>query len=375
MASEDLEWLLRQFSCGGGGSSLPSLKSSGLHQDAHAGAGSLSKFAWPPQGNEDGIQDSFREILSRSPYIFVANKRQEALLVQAASMEKPVFKFTSTVPSNLPSSIKQSLSPPRADVPLRPPPNPSPKQVAAAASPVHALAAIPRNGRLSAPPMLETAGTSEKAVEKRGKHAVILRLDQLRADDEVRALFQQKVDRYLAREKSPSAASGSGRLSPLQKNRRGARLQTLQNRINRLEELRVVRLVLAAACILRAPRSRPVIFLFSRAGEGAHDGTCARVADQPAANVHGQDDGEEPARAVAGAEAGAAARARNSKGEGRAVAKMGHHMPGDQFADIHAESFCLVAAEDAAAEAAQVLDAGGDEDVQAVSAVEGNAAL
>ena len=243
--SEDLEWLLHQFSCEG--ASLPSLKSSVLQKDAHAAAGTFSIGAVPSQGPDDGIHDSFRDILSRSPYIFVANKRQEALLIQAASMEKPVFKLTNTIPSNLPSSIKQNLSPPpplRGDV-WPPAEKRSPKQAAAVqvkAANAGVPATMPRNGRLSAPPKLETtyAGASGKVAEKRGKQAVMQRLDRLRSDDELRALFQQRMHQYIEKEKTLSDANRSGRLSPLQKNCKEARLLTLQNRINRLEELREV---------------------------------------------------------------------------------------------------------------------------------------
>jgi hypothetical protein len=233
MASEDLEWLLHQFSSGD--SALPKLKSLGPKQDVSVGTALPLKNFHRSSNFEEGIQESFRDILSRSPYIFAANKRQEALLVEAASLEKPVFSFTSSVPSHLPAGI--AVFQPRREEPTRPFVNLSPKRVAAA---VVAPPPLPRNGRLSAPPILETTtavcdapGTT---VERRGKQAVMERMERLRADDDALMLLRHKVERYALRDKGKSAGS----LSPVLKNRKEVKEQTLANRMSRLEGQRLV---------------------------------------------------------------------------------------------------------------------------------------
>jgi hypothetical protein len=245
MAGEDLEWLLRQFSSGG--SSLPSLKSLGPKQEAsYSGTrpqGSFQRY----QSIQEGIQEPFRDILSRSPYIFAANKRQEALLAEAATLEKPVIKFASSVQHVLPASISNKALPLRNDSPVKRDLNRSPTHAAAAAHP--AAATVARNGRSSAPPALETGDAAEsgKKGDRRGKQAVIQRLEQLRNDDDALLMLHQNVERYLQRQKEMSA-SRSGRLSPIYKNRKGVKMQTLENRISRLEGQKLVR---SSACCAR----------------------------------------------------------------------------------------------------------------------------
>jgi hypothetical protein len=185
---------------------------------------------------EDGIQESFRDILSRSPYIFAANKRQEALLDHAASLEKPSFKFTSSMPSQLPVSITNNVSPPHGDRPLLPVLSRSPKRAAAAV----VTAAVARTGRCSAPPDLGAAsgsGALANAVDRRGKQAVLERMERLRNDDEALMLLHQKVERYMARQREQASP---GRQSPILKNRREVKLQTLENRVSKLDGQRLV---------------------------------------------------------------------------------------------------------------------------------------
>jgi hypothetical protein len=257
MASEDLEWLLLQFSSGD--SALPKLKSLGPKQDVSLGTALPLKSFHRSSNFEEGIQESFRDILSRSPYICAANKRQEALLVEAASLEKPIFTFTSSVPSHLPAKI--AVFQPRREDPTRPVVNLSPKRVAAVAP-----APPPRNGRSSAPPILERIiavfDAPGAAVERRGKQAVLERVERLRADDEALMLLRHKVERYALRDKGKS----SGNLSPVLKNRKEVKEQTLANRMTKLEGQRLVRAA-ASACLLSNS--------YRGTGERACHGACA----------------------------------------------------------------------------------------------------
>jgi hypothetical protein len=237
MAGEDLEWLLRQFSTGV--SSLPSLKSLGPKQDAPSTIALTDKSSQRFQNLKEGAQEPFRDILSRSPYIFVANKRQEALLAEAATLEKPVIKFASSAQYTVQTNTSNKLSNVQNDSHVRNAVNHSPKHAAAASRGVEVT--VPRNGRSSAPPMLETVDTAAagKAAEKRGKQAMIQRLERLRNDDDALLALHQNVERYLQRQKEMSAGR-SGRLSPIYKNRKAAKTQTLKNRISRLEDQKSV---------------------------------------------------------------------------------------------------------------------------------------
>jgi hypothetical protein len=236
MSCEDLEWLLHQFSADG--SSLPVLKSLGPKHCGHvqdlASQSTLRSLSFKGE-----IEGTFRDILSRSPYIFAANKRQEALLVEAATREQPTVKYQSSVPSHLQVSPKRS--PPyekNAALSLRDAVNrhaprgavASPTQVSCAAK------AFPCSGRLSAPPALETASSAVESTRKHGKQALILRLERLRSDDDELVRLHQQVERHLQRSKSPAADAQS----PIRLNRRNVKLLTLQNRISRLEAQRVV---------------------------------------------------------------------------------------------------------------------------------------
>ena len=256
MASEDLESLLRQFSCGAG--SLPNLKCLGPKTPAATAVPTTAlrqRLLF-----EDGIQESYRDILSRSPYIFAANKRQQALLVEAASFEQPQFKFTSSMPltSFLPTSIK-NVSPPRGDIPLQRTVNRSPKH--AAAAPPDMSAAALRNGRCSAPPLLETSSSGAVPVvpvgveaERRGKQALIQRMEILRNDGDALLLLHQQVERHLERKRERMSPSADARApSPALKNVRAVKLQTLQNRINRLNEQKLVTFAPHAADALHCP--------------------------------------------------------------------------------------------------------------------------
>lgn len=265
MTSEDLESLLRQFSSGAG--SLPNLKC--LGPKAQAVTAMPATAFRQPLLLEDGIQESYRDILSRSPYIFAANKRQQALLVEAASFEQPQFKFTSSIPSFLPTSIKNP-SPPRGDILLQRTANRSPKR--AAAAPPDMSAAAPRNGRCSAPPVLETSssGAVGHEAERRGKQAVIQRMERLRNDGDALLLLHQQVERHLER-KRERLSPATDALSPALKNVRAVKLQTLQNRINRLNEQKLVTFASHAAdafhwhCIVRA-RAQLCLSPFGRRG-------------------------------------------------------------------------------------------------------------
>jgi hypothetical protein len=243
MAGEDLEWLLHQFSSGG--SSLPRLKSLGPNQDAAPVDAAPQRNFQRYQSFEDGIQEPFRDILSRSPYIFVANKRQEALLAEAATFEKPLNKFASGAQRVPLISTPNKESHLHNVPPVRHLLNRSPNHASSALRGAAAIA--PRNGRSSAPPILEVSVTvdAERTVEKRGKNAVIQRLELLRNNDEALLLLQNNVERYLRRQKD---GGRSGKLSPVHKNRRAAKTQTLENRISRLEEQR---LVSCGACCAR----------------------------------------------------------------------------------------------------------------------------
>jgi hypothetical protein len=300
MAGEDLEWLLRQFSSGGG--SLPSLKSLGPNpqpsslnpnQDASAGTASPQKSFQRYQTIEDCVQESFRDILSRSPYIFAANKRQEALLAQAAAHASPAIKFTSSQPYALAASKSEKASAFSSDMPVRAALNHSPKHAAAASRGV-AAAAARSSGRASAPPHLEPSAVLEtsdarasgKMADKRGKQAVIQRMERLRNDDEALEMLRQKVERYMERDREKHMSAG--RLSPILKNRKGAKTQTLENRINKLVEQRLVDTPpppprLRACCERLLPDS------YLAPGKGAKHATGARCADAAAGNVLGKD--------------------------------------------------------------------------------------
>jgi hypothetical protein len=284
MAGEDLEWLLRQFSSGGG--SLPSLKSLGPKQDASAGTASPQKIFQRYQTIEDCVQESFRDILSRSPYIFAANKRQEALLAQAAAHASPSIKFTSSEPYALAASKSEKASTFSSDIPVRAALNHSPKHAAAASRGV-AAAAARSSGRASAPPHLEPSAVLEtsdaraagKMADKRGKQAVIQRMERLRNDDDALEKLRQKVERHMERDREKHMCAG--RLSPILKNRKGAKTQTLENRISRLVEQRLVK---PRACCERLLPDSCVA-----PGKGAKHATGAPRADAAAGNVFGKD--------------------------------------------------------------------------------------
>ena len=101
--------------------------------------------------------------------------------------------------------------------------------------------------------------------ERRGKQAVIQRMERLRNDGDALLLLHQQVERHLERKRgllSPAADA----MSPALKNVRAVKLQTLQNRINRLNEQKMVNFTSHAADAQRCPGAQLCLTAFGRRG-------------------------------------------------------------------------------------------------------------